>query len=292
MKFITKESKPGPGIPENAPEKRRFFLFFEILGVKFTKLMQLNFIYLLCLTPLVVGLYFSFSLNPEIQEFSDLSRTALFTFAPDYISLIILAVSMFITGPATAGFVFVLRNMQRREHTWVFSDFFDQFKKNYKKGVIMSIFDTIIYLVLYIAFNFYMFYMPNIFPEMSMISALASGVVAIIFFVYTWAHFYIYTMMVTFDLKLKHILKNSIIFALGKLPLNLLITVIVAAVIIGMIYMLAWSILAFSVVFALIAVSLIGLIIVFSTYTTIDSLMLKRVQEKEKGGRVLNTRDE
>lgn len=290
MKFITKESKPGPGIPENAPEKRRFFQFFEVLGAKFFKLMQLNFIYLICLTPLLFGLYFSFTFNPEIEHISDLSREPMFTFAPDYLSLIILGVSMFITGPATAGFVFVLRNMQRREHAWVFSDFFDQFKKNYLKATVVSILDTIIYILLYVAFSFYLFFMPRIFPEMGMISGIACGVVSVIAVIYTWAHFYLYTIMVTFDLKLKHIIKNSVIFAFGKLPLNLLITVIILAIAIGMVYLMAFIPLLFVLVFALIAVSLVGLIIVFSTYTTIDKLMLKRVEEKPKGGRVLNTR--
>ncbi|MBQ4526643.1 MAG: YesL family protein [Clostridia bacterium] len=293
MKFITKETKPGPGIPDNAPEKRRFFQFFEILGAKITKLMQLNFIYLLCLIPLIFGLYFSFTLNPEIHDFSDLARVPLLTFAPDYLSLIVLIVSVFITGPATAGFVFVLRNMQRREHTWVFSDFFEHFKKNFAKASLMSAIDLVVYIMLYIAFSFYMFIMPSEVPEMgTMMPAVASGIVACIAIVFTWAHYYIYTIMVTFDLEFKHIIKNSIMFAVGKLPLNLLITLIVGAIVVGMVYIMAYSIAVFSIIFALIAVALIGLIIVFSTYPTIDALMLKRVREKQKGARVLNTRDE
>lgn len=290
MKFITKESKPGPGIPENAPEKRRFFLFFEILGVKFFKLMKLNFIYLLCLSPLIAAICFSFKINPDIHSFADLGRNNWFTYTPDPVNLILLVISMFITGPATAGFVFVLRNMQRREHTWVFSDFFVQFKRNYFKAMIVGALDIVVYLLLYLAFSFYLFYMPDIFPEMGMICGLAAGIVGVIFFIYTWAHFYIYTIMVTFDLKLKHIIKNSVIFAFAKLPLNVLITLIICAVILGMLYLLAFISILFVVVFALIAVSFIGLVIVFSTYTTIDTLMLKRVQEKEEGGRVLNTR--
>lgn len=50
-------SKPGPGVSKNAPQKKRFFLFWELYFRKFWKLMQANFIYILFSLPLVtVGL--------------------------------------------------------------------------------------------------------------------------------------------------------------------------------------------------------------------------------------------
>ena len=277
-RFITKESRPGPGISKNEPEKRRFFLFFEILGAKIGKLIGLNFIYLLTLIPLLFGLYFSISLNT-----GNIGKEPLFLINPDFISIGVLVVSIFVTGPATAGFVYVLRNLQRREHAWVWSDFWTQYKRNFKQGTAMAAIDLIGYTLLYVAFNFYMFIMPQDMPQMgNMMPYLASGVVALITVIFTWAHFYIYTIMVTFELKLSKILKNSFIFALGKMPLNIFITLVIGAIVWACLYLLMFSTLAAALVLGIILVALIGFIVVFSTYPTIDKLMLKRVVEEKK----------
>ncbi len=282
-KIITKDTKPGKGISKNEPEKRRFFLFFELLFAKIGKLMQLNLIYTLAITPLITGLIFSFDFNRDIKSLADFAKMQAFSFVPDYISLAILLVSVFITGPATAGFVFVLRNLQRREHAWIFSDFWAQFKKNYWQGVAVGAIDLIAYIALYIAFGFYMFVMPTEMPEFgTFMPNVAGGIIILIALVFTWAHYYIYTMMVTFELKLKDLFKNAVIFALGKMPLNIFITVIIVMLSVGILYIYALSPAILAIVMGVIGLSLIGFIIVFSSYPTIDKLMLKRVSEKKE----------
>ena len=288
--IITKETKPGKGISKDEPEKRRFFLFFELLGAKFTKLIGLNFIYFLTLIPLIVGLYFSFTFNVNIKSASDLFKYPVFTFNPDIISLIILLVSCFITGPATAGFTYVLRNMQRREHTWVISDFFSQFKKNYIQGMLMSFIDMVCYILLYIAFNFYLYIMPLDAPEMgSMFPAIAAGFVAFIAIIFTWAHYYIYTMMVTFRLSFSKLFKNSLIFAFAKPLHNIMISAISVAVLVGLLYLTILVPLISGMLIPTILLSFLGFMTVFSIYPTIDKIMLQKVN---RSGRILNTHDD
>ena len=287
-KIITKDTKPGKGISKDEREKRRFFLFFELLGEKFTKLIKLNFIYVLCLIPLFLGIYFSFEINKNITSLADLSKMPLFYVRPDYISICVLILSCLITGPSTAGFCFVLRNLQRREHAWVMSDFFSQFKKNFAQGFLMALIDVILFIVLYVAFSFYAFPTDyvNIPPVMS---ALCAGLVLLISIIFLWAHYYIYTIMVTFKLSIKNIIKNSVIFALGKLPLNLFLTIIILGLIVLSLYLFLLANIILSIIVALILFSFIGFLIVFSTYPTIDKLMLQRADEKK---RVLNLRGE
>ena len=43
-------------------------------------------------------------------------------------------------------------------------------------------------------------------------------------------HFYMYPIMVTFDLDMKYILKDSLLLTLAHLPLNLFITVIISVI--------------------------------------------------------------
>lgn len=279
-KIITKDTKPGKGISKNEPEKRRFFLFFELIGSKIRKLTELNLLYTVMLIPLFTGLYFSLDLN------TDISAKPIFTIHPDVVSLIILAASVFVTGPATAGFVYVLRNMQRREHAWVVSDFFAQFKKNYLQGIAVSALDLICYTVLYVAFNFYVYIMPADAPEMGTLFPIAGAVfTAVLALVYTWAHYYIYTMMVTFSLKFSDLFKNSLMFSLARLPLNIFITAVLAALTVGFLLLFTVSIIAAAAVFALVLLSLSGFFVVFATYPTIDKFMLQRATKKT---RVLN----
>ena len=281
--FITKESKPGRGVSKDEPEKRRLFVFFEILGSKIGKLTQLNLIYTLAIFPLLFGLYFSLELNRNLTSISDIFKIPVFKIAPDYISLIILAVSLFITGPATAGFTYVIRNMQRREHAWVLSDFWEQFRKNFKQGFIMSVVDLVGYTLLYVAYYFYVYVAPDDMPQLgSAMPNIAAGLIIAVTVIFTWAHFYIYTMMVTFELKFSKLFKNAVIFAIGKLPLNIFITIIVGAVLAGCLYLFVLSPMVLAIIAGLILFSLIGLIVVFSTYPTIDKLMLKRVSENKE----------
>ncbi len=285
-KIITKDSKPGKGIEKDAPEKRRFFLFFELFFNKFFKLIQLNFIYFVCLLPLFMGLYYSAAFNPLIEGWGDILKYNIIVFTPTKLGYILLGISVFITGPATAGFTYVIRNMQRREHTWVISDFFRHFGRNYKQGIIVSIMDLAGYVVLYIAIVFYMFIMPEDAPEAgSLFPAMGGALVIAITLIYTWAHYYIYTMMVTFKLPFGKLFKNSLIFALAKLPLNVFITVILALIAYVLIWTLSITPVIAGILFPVIALSFIGFIIIFSTYPTIDKTMLQKINK-----RVLNTR--
>ena len=58
-------------------------------------------------------------------------------------------------------------------------------------------------------------------------------IILIMGLVYTFMHFYIYPMMVTFELSLKDLYKNALLFALGKLPSNIFILFILLLVHIG-----------------------------------------------------------
>ena len=268
-------SKEGPGISKNAPEKNRFFLFFELLGRKFTKLIPLNIIYFVTLLPLILGIILSVTFNPQILSdgnvyMENLSKLPIFIFTGDIIGLILIIVSIFITGPATCGFTYVLRNMQRQEHTWILSDFREQFAKNYKQGVIMSIIDVFAAIVLDVEYCFYAYSMPAMMSGSIAIAALGQYFIIVISVLFIVMHYYIYTMIVTFDMKLKDIFKNAVIFSLAKLPLNIFISIIlIAAVLVSIWYFLIGALCA-----VIISLALLGFIIVYSVYPTIERSMI------------------
>ncbi len=267
--------KEGPGVPKNAKEKHRFFLFFELFGRKLSRLIQLNMLYVVMLIPFIFGLFSSLMVNPNIYNGETLNPRILATqpliqFSGNVIGMIVFVLSLFLAGPATAGFTYVIRNFQREEHTWVMSDFFEHFRKNFKQATVMAFIDAIVYFLLYVACVFYAYIIGDVNPAMAQISPFLLAAVCVIAIVYTWMHFYIHTMMVTFKLSLKDILRNALLFAIGKLPVNLLITVICGSIVLASVYYLFIG----AIIAAFITVSLIGFIIVFSVYPSIDNYLI------------------
>lgn len=267
--------KEGPGVTKNAPEKHRFFLFFELFGRKFSKLIQLNMLLFICLLPMAIGLIFSFKINDVIiSDIGMLASNQLFIPTGDIIGIALYFVSLFISGPAIAGFTYIIRNFQREEHAWLMSDFKDNFKSNFKQATILGFIDTVVYYSLYVAFEFYRVGFAQLNPGMAQMTPLLIAVIVVAAIVYTWMHYYLYVMMVTFDLKLKDMFRNALLFAIGKLPLNIFITLVCGAIIIASIL---YNMLIGIIATFLITLSLIGYIVIFSVYPTIDNYLIKPV---------------
>jgi uncharacterized membrane protein YesL len=267
--------KEGPGVSKNQKEKHRFFLFFELFGRKFSKLIYLNLLYVVMLIPMIIGLFSSLMVNPQLFDGNGINASILATqpiiqFSGNIPGMIIFALSLLIAGPATAGFTYVIRNFQREEHAWVLSDFFEHFRKNFKQATAMAYIDAIVYFLLYVAFVFYAYMLKDVNPGMTQMAPMLIAAVCLLAVIYTWMHFYIHTMMVTFSLSLKDILRNALIFAVGKLPVNLLVTIICVAVVFASIYYIFIG----AILAVLITVSLIGFIVVFSVYPTIDNFLI------------------
>ena len=278
MSIFNRYLKEGPGVEKDAPQKNRFFLFFELFGRKFTKLILLNVLYFLLLIPFIIGGFMTFSINPNIITDGAINLALIKTFPPivfsgDIIGTIVFALSFIISGPATAGFVYVIRNFQNQEHSWVRSDFFEQFKLNFKQGALIGIIDFIAFLAGFIALNFYIYIAKTISPDMVSMSPVLIGIVLMLIIIYTWMHYYIHLMMVTFDLSTKEIMKNALLFSIGKLPLNVLITFIC-----GVIFLLAMFYIPTRITLiltVLILLSFVGYIITFSVYPTVEKYMIK-----------------
>lgn len=163
-------------------------------------------------------------------------------------------------GPATAGLTVVLRNYGRDTHSFVPSDFFDGIKKNWKQALAVSFIYLFVYVSLAFAIPFWygkaaenaFFYLPFFLCIFIAIEAL-------------FASYYIFPMIVTFDMKLKQIIKNSVIFASIGLKTNIITTIILALIIIPF---FIGSIIVPPLLFLIpfILLSTVGLIVNFNVY--------------------------
>ena len=170
-------------------------------------------------------------------------------------------------GPATAGVTKLLRNYAREEHAFLWSDFIETFKQNFKKSVAVFFIDLVACILL--LFDLYMYTALNA-PSILRITALAALMLTgtILLFM----NYYIFTMMVTFDLNFKQLIKNAFLFAWIGFWRNILITILIAAIVYFIVIAYFPTIGIFFVVFLLF--SLCGLIINFITYPLIKKYMI------------------
>jgi len=269
--FTPNFNKPGPGVYKDAPEKHRIWQFFEIFWNQLSKLSLANIVYFFAMLPLALGLMLCFKI-----DFASPSLIVLKTPNQiDLIGFILIIISVFVSFPATLGFTFVLRNIQRREHAWIWHDFIKHIKANYVKGVLNGIIVLVTYFLLFNAFGMYRSQIFNL----GIANTFLTSFIVVIGVLFTWMQYYVNTMIVTFDLSLKDIYKNALLFAVGRLPLNILISVI--GIIVFILVLMIPSVILY-ILWFLILYSLFGIITVFMVYPTIDKYMIKANENKEE----------
>ncbi|MCC8196112.1 MAG: DUF624 domain-containing protein [Ruminococcus sp.] len=214
MGLFSKYEDPGKGVSKNPDKKLPFFRFFELYFQHFTKLILLNFIYIICFLPMFAGVI-------VMQLFLVDEESSFYTLA---FYLIVIA-SGIIIGPATCGVAKLCRNMSIEKPTFMWHDFWNTFKTNFKQGAIMGVIDML--FISAVSVSFPMYY--NM-AESSNIFYVPFAICLICSVIFLMMHFYIYFLIVTTDLGLWKILKNSFLLTAIDIKssiINLVVTAIV-----------------------------------------------------------------
>lgn len=282
--------KPGKGVDKNEPKKKGFFLFFDIIIRKFSKIVSTNCLYTLTSIIWIAILYFfagiilsgtsivsniaaeisavESGISPEEMQGSIMVLLQL-AFAVGIFSL-------WGSGPATAAYAYVHRCFTRGEPVWVASDGKDKFKENFKQGMFVLLIDAI---VIVFGLNAAHFYYSLYISSQNMIWLLLSYIIVLMFLVYSMMHPYIYQIMVTFECKIGAVYKNALLITMAKLPGNIFTFAISAVVIFAL----------FSVLTPLIAaliIAVIGLCLTcypghFYAARVIERSILKDMKKKQ-----------
>ena len=306
--FTRSFDKPGKGVDPDAPQKRSFFRFFDIFFRKFWHFVRVNLVYALMLIPtfivvfLIAGIVSNGVLSlpnmsemlsslaqqmaesagdPGLAEYQQAQLIVTFDLFVRFV-ITYLFVVFWGMGPATAGVTYVLRNFAREEHAWIWSDFKDALKSNFKQSSIVFVVDVVVFILLYFAITFYT-QMPGLIGALRYI-------IIIVALVYTLMHFYIYPLMVTFQLSLKDLYRNSLLFALGKLPSNLLVFILLLLVHMGSVFLAiffggSYSILILLVILVLeifILLSFSAFLVNFNAYPKMKKYMLTNTEDPVK----------
>ncbi len=274
--------KPGPGVSKEEPPKAAPIRFFQIFFRKFSKLVQANLIFLLptlAVAAMMFALYLfptHFILNVPVGDVA---------LRLDIWALYVMPLPVILLFPFMAGLTFIARNFSREEHAFIWSDFWDAVKNNWKYFLL----DGIVTYLAYFLLSFSMIYYYNAAATETLFFVPFWLCVVISLF-YLFAQYYLPVIFITFDLKFGQAFKNALIFTLAGFGRNLLITLILGVlvfVIIGVIPIMPLTVTLLLLLFGLIFFSFSAFLINFTIYPVIDRYMIKpyeRQMEEEKYG--------
>ena len=245
--FYGKSGK-GDFTPDDLP-KNRWELFWAMLRVRFSGLTRLNLMtlvaflpYLLILLVNVLNLLNSWSaavgyqdaltngaaLNEEIYTPQLLEVYARYTtdgafrlgdFSRDILqasawgTVLLLIPALLVTGPVEAGLAYVCRNWARDEHAFIWSDFKDALKDNWKQGLGISAITSVFPIILYVCTSFY-----GNMAEQSVIYIVPQVIVIMLGLVWSLALIFFYPLMVSYKMTFGQLIKNGLMLSVGRLP--------------------------------------------------------------------------
>lgn len=237
---FNRDNRPDAQEENTSPTLSRYF---KLLGRRFWKLISLNIMMLPMVLPLlfVVYLYLGTKMTPVQNNviFSQLYGAGLidttatstllldlfgaqlpvpiYTNTANYVLMGIAILFLLVTyGWQNVGATFILRSMVRGEPVFLFTDYFYAIRRNLKQGLLLGILDIAITALL--IFDFMHFSsMPSSFANDLCFFAIGAMIV-----LYFFMRFYLYLLLVTFDLSILKIFKNALIFVVLGIKRNLM----------------------------------------------------------------------
>lgn len=299
-------NKDGKGVPEDEDTRPTFLFFFKLLWRKFSKLVRLNLMLLVQFIPIFVFIYAFIagdktptSMSPAYSPLYGISQvlpSASLTpildinglqmgipVIPPFMMILLtcLAVITAITfGWFNTGSAYVLRGLVRGDPVFIWSDFFYAIKRNFKQAFFMGLLDFICVAVLVVDFMSLYNKTGSYFNDVMYILICA------LIIIYVVMRFYMYQLLITFDLKTFKILKNSLIFTVLGIKRNILallglaILLVLHVVLIFFFISIGLSIPIVLPMFYLMA--LLGFISTYAAYPIIDRYMVQPYVNEHK----------
>ena len=294
-------NRDGKGVDETEDRTPTLKFFFKLAKRKFSQLLQLNLLMLFQIIPLLViffavdvygpktamttdalyvPLYGISKAAPELSATSVLGLVGIQIESALYytpLMMIITAVMLLFLvityGWQNAGAAYVLRGLVRGDAVFVFSDYFYGIRRNRKPAFWMGLFDFAITAILIV---------DLLFLDPKAGSGFGTDVmyflILAVIIVYIFMRFYLYQLLITFDLSNFKILKNALIFTVLGIKRNLIAALGIALLLIVHIALIILTIsygLAFLVVLPFVYIlAMLGFIATYASYPIIDRYMI------------------
>lgn len=231
---------------QDATEENRkptLAFFFKTLARKFPQLLRLNVLMIFQILPiLAIAIVFlvgdktptatsaTFAplyginqsiVSPSASQSLDIASIQMglpvFSTTTNFIILALVVFMAITWGWQNIGATYVIRGLVRGDAVFVFSDFFYAIKRNLKQGFIFGLIDLVLSAVLVIDF---LFFYPKTGSSFG-IDFMYFAIFALII-IYFIMRFYIYHLLITFDMKNFKIIKNAFIFSILGIKRNIM----------------------------------------------------------------------
>lgn len=305
--FLLGREKPDAEIEDTTPTLK---YFFKLLWRRAAKLLTLNLMMVFQVLPLVVAVlvYFFGATTPTVEHavYAPLLGTYIAGGSPAAGTLIgifgqqlnvpvltpwriVIIVAMIVITALTWGWqnvgaAYNLRSMVRGDSTFLWSDYFYAVRRNLKQGFIFGIIDLLVIFVL--AYDIFYFYSLSL----SFGYGLMYGLTLALAIIYIVMRFYIYPMMITFDLSIVKLLKNALLFTMLGIKRNVVALLGILLVVVFNVVSIVWGLsIGLSVTIILpffYLLALIGFISMYAAYPNIKRYMIDPYETsgKDNGG--------
>ncbi len=303
--FGFRYSKPGPGVSKRKKNEDYSYrnMFVQIVR-KFSKLMGLNLLYLALNFPLffgALGLSGRFGIpymTPASAGYQTVAGAALYVSDPSmlvmeglfghmtsstypstttYVLYYLTLLVVLTFGVTTAAMTLICRNLAKGDYTELGRDFFRTIKRNFKQAFLVGVID--LFLVFVVSYAV-MFYYYNFVAGNNVIASFMFFVSLLLAFVYFFMRFYIYLMLVTFDLKTFKLFKNAWLFATLGLKRNIAATIFIILAIVLNFFLFATIMPLGAIAPFIITFSLLSFIATYSAYPVIKRYMIDPYYEE------------
>jgi len=299
-------NRDGKGVFEKEDRKPTLKFFFKLFARKFTQLMRLNLMMLFQIIPIIAIVYVYFTgaktqsamsalfaplygigkIVPSAAVSANLDLLGMQIELPVFslvVNIIIICLVVFLAityGWQNVGATYVLRGLFRGDAVFIWSDYFYAIKRNFKQAFFMGLLDFIFTVVLIIDFIFFYYKTGESFGTDFMYFMIFALVI-----IYLTMRFYIYHLLITFDLSIMKILKNALIFTALGIKRNIM-AVLGAALVIGVHLILIILFLPMGISIPIILplcyiMAVLSFITTYAAYPIIDKYMIAPWQKEE-----------
>ena len=194
--------------------KNRLSLFFLVLKDHFFDLVKVNLLQLIFWIPFIFWTYLNIAAMQSI-DVENTDAAGLLGQLSGYLMMWLIGIipCVAITGPSSAGAAYIMRNWARDQHSFLWSDFKDAFKSNWKQALAVSVITSVIPLIVYTAISFYSELGKN-----SPILYVPMGIVLMLLLVFLCMLPLLYPLIVGYKLSLLNVFRNALLMASASLP--------------------------------------------------------------------------
>lgn len=137
---------------------------------------------------------------------------------------VLVTVPVVVFGPVAAGTTYIYRNIVKGQGIFIWSDIWSNVKRFFVKGSLITIIDVAVLYIASIALQVY----PQIID--GLLESIVIWVIIVFLVLFMIMHFYIYQLMIEYDLSIVKLYRYAFVFSLLRLFPNLLILAVCMAI--------------------------------------------------------------